>query len=48
MSFRAVFNERTCFAAFDRATYSASVVDVDTDLCFCNRQEIVKFLSLNK
>jgi hypothetical protein len=47
-SFRAVFNQRKCFAAFEKAIYSASIVDMDTDLCFYDWQEIVEFQSLSK
>jgi hypothetical protein len=36
-SFKAVFNERKSFAALERAAYSASVVDVDTNCCICDR-----------
>jgi hypothetical protein len=47
-SFRAVFNQRVCFAAFESATNSASRVDMDTDVWFYDHQQIVKFPSLNK
>jgi hypothetical protein len=47
-SFSAVFNQRKCFAAVERATYLASVIEVDSEFCFCARQEMVEFLSLNK
>jgi hypothetical protein len=47
-SFSAVFNQRKSFAAVERATYLASVIDVDTDFYCCDRQEKVEFPSLNK
>jgi hypothetical protein len=40
-SSRAVLYYMKCFAALESAMYSASVVEVETDFCFCDHHEIV-------
>ena len=42
-SFMAFDNHINCFEARERAWYSASAVEVDTDFCFLDRQDIVDF-----
>lgn len=45
ISVRAFFNQISCFEARERAWYSASAVEVETDFCFLERQEIVALSS---
>lgn len=40
-------NQIACLKYSERDIYSASVVDVDTDLCFLLAHEIGPFLSIN-
>jgi hypothetical protein len=42
-SFRAVFNQRKDFAAFDRAIYSDSVIDIDIDFVFVTAKKLLNF-----
>jgi hypothetical protein len=47
-SSRAVLTHMKCIPALESETYSASVVEVETDFCVCDRHEIVDNPKQNK